>query len=322
MARLVLGLATSHSPHVSTVPELWHLHAERDRNNPNLNFPELVKNAPPEIEAELTAQVYQRKHEACQRAILKLGNALNETEIDAVIVIGDDQHELFREECIPAFAIFTGADLKDIPPPVETAHPSHLPALWSRHNNFVEKYPTVPDLARHLAASIVHQGFDVATAAKQYEGRSLGHAYTFVRLRLMRDRVIPMIPVFINCYFPPNQPSPDRCFLFGKALRRAIDAWQHDQRIAVVASGGLTHFVIDEAIDRQVLHGIREKRSDLLRSIPAEKLNSGSSEIRNWIAAAGALEDFAPTILDYVPAYRSPAGTGCGMAFARWDHLG
>jgi 3-O-methylgallate 3,4-dioxygenase len=122
----------------------------------------------------------------------------------------------------------------------------------------------------------VRQGFDVATAAKQYEGRSLGHAYTFVRLRLMGDRVIPIIPVFINCYCPPNQPSPDRCFQFGKALRRAIDEWQQDRRIAVVASGGLTHFVIDEAIDRQVPRGIREKRSDLLRSLPEDKLNSGS----------------------------------------------
>ena len=73
-------------------------------------------------------RIYQRKHDACQRAIAALGNALNETEIDAVIVIGDDQHELFREECIPAFAIFTGADLLDIPPPIETAHPSHPPA--------------------------------------------------------------------------------------------------------------------------------------------------------------------------------------------------
>jgi Catalytic LigB subunit of aromatic ring-opening dioxygenase len=303
---------------VSTVPELWHLHAERDRNNPNLNFPELVESAPPGIEAELTAAVYQRKHEVCQRAIAALGDALNEIEVDAVVVIGDDQHELFREECLPAFAIYTGADLVDIPTPIETAHPSHVPALWSRHNTFVEKYPTAPALATHLTASIMRQGFDIATAAKQYDGRGLGHAYTFVRLRLMRDRVVPIVPVFINCYFPPNQPSPDRCFLFGKALRRAIDEWPHDRRIAIVASGGLTHFVIDEAVDRRVLLGIGEKRCELLRNLPAEKLNSGSSEIRNWIAAAGALEDFPATILDYVPAYRSAAGTGCGMAFVRW----
>jgi hypothetical protein len=306
---------------VSTVPELWHLHAERDRNNPNLNFPNLVKNAPPRIEAELTPEVYRRKHEACQNAIAALGRAMNDSGIDAAIVIGDDQDELFREECIPAFAIFTGADLMDYPPPSETIDPSHVPALWSRHNSFTEKYLTAPDLAKGLLASLVRAGFDVANAAKQYEQRSLGHAYTFVRLRLMGDRIVPIVPVFINCYFQPNQPSPDRCFQFGKALRRAVEEWEGDRRIAIVASGGLSHFVIDEDMDRQVLRGIQEKRGDLLKSIPARKLNSGSSEIRNWIAAAGALEDFSPTILDYVPAYRSPAGTGCGMAFARWDPL-
>jgi Catalytic LigB subunit of aromatic ring-opening dioxygenase len=279
----------------------------------------LTRTAPAALAAELAPDVYSRKHEACQRAIAKLGDALNGTAVDAVVVIGDDQHELFREECSPAFAVYTGAELVDIPPPGETVDPSHVPALWSRHNSFVERYPTAPELASHLAAALVRQGFDVATAAKQYDGRSLGHAYTFVRLRLMRDRVVPIVPVFVNCYFPPNQPSPDRCFLFGKALRRAINEWPPDQRIALVASGGLTHFVIDEAIDRRVLQGIGEKRDALLRTLPADKLTSGSSEIRNWIAAAGALEDFPATILDYVPAYRSAAGTGCGMAFARWD---
>jgi 3-O-methylgallate 3,4-dioxygenase len=319
MAQIVLGLATSHSPHVSTVPELWHLHAERDRDNPNLDFATLVKTAPAGIETELSADVYQRKHETCQRAIADLGVALRESGADIVVVIGDDQYELFREECIPAFAVFTGAELVDIPPPPETVHPSHVPALWSRHNETLEFYPTAPKLATHLASFLTAEGFDVAAAAKQFEGRSLGHAYTFVRLRLMGDRPVPIVPVFINCYFPPNQPTPDRCFRFGQALRRAIDDWPSDRRIAVVASGGLTHFVIDEAIDRQVLRGIREKQSALLRTLPVEKLESGSSEIRNWIAAAGALEDFRATVLDYVPAYRSPAGTGCGMAFARWD---
>jgi 3-O-methylgallate 3,4-dioxygenase len=48
------------------------------------------------------------------------------------------------------------------------------------------------------------------------------------------------------------------------------------------------------------------------------QLNSGTSEIRNWIAAAGALEGLETAWQDYVPCYRSPAGTGCGMGFAVW----
>jgi len=61
------------------------------------------------------------------------------------------------------------------------------------------------------------QHFDVAQFTKQHESRSLGHAFTFVRRRLMdADRIIPMIPVLINTYLMPNQPSAARCFAFGR----------------------------------------------------------------------------------------------------------
>jgi hypothetical protein len=49
-----------------------------------------------------------------------------------------------------------------------------------------------------------------------------------------------------------------------------------------------------------------------------DKLNSGSSEIRNWIVAAGAAAELRMKWREYVPLYRTPAGTGCGMAFAEW----
>jgi hypothetical protein len=59
--------------------------------------------------------------------------------------------------------------------------------------------------------------------------------------------------------------------------------------------------------------------ADHLRGIPEDKLQSGSSEIKNWIVAAGALSDLRFEVLDYVPGYRSAGGTGCGMAVARWS---
>ena len=55
-----------------------------------------------------------------------------------------------------------------------------------------------------------------------------------------------------------------------------------------------------------------------LRALPRDRLRSGNSEILNWVTAAGALEGLTATVLDYVPGYRTPAGTGAGMAFARW----
>lgn len=318
MARIVIGIGTSHSPHVSTHPDDWHLHAERDYNNPNLDMAALERRAPAGLATQLTPDVYRTKHETCQRAIADLAAALIAAKPDVVVVVGDDQRELFLDECSPAFAIFTGASTVDIPPEPATVQPSHQVALWSRHKGVLETYPAHAEFATFIAAALSADDFDIATASKQFAARSIGHAYTFVRLRLLADAVVPIVPVFVNCYFPPNQPSPQRCYAFGTALRRAIEAWPGELRVALVASGGLSHFVIDEELDRQLLRGIEDKRADLIVALPAGKLNSGSSEIRNWIAVAAAMAETPVERLTYVPAYRTPSGTGCGMAFVTW----
>lgn len=135
----------------------------------------------------------------------------------------------------------------------------------------------------------------------------------------MRDHAVPMVPVLVNTYFPPNQPTAARCYAFGQAIRRAVESWDDGSRVAIAASGGLSHFVIDEELDQRVLEAFRARDSARLAAIPQEELMSGTSEIRNWVVVAGATEHLELEVLDYVPTYRSPAGTGCGMGFARWS---
>ena len=53
-------------------------------------------------------------------------------------------------------------------------------------------------------------------------------------------------------------------------------------------------------------------------SYSERRLDSGTSEIRNWITAAGAGAHLPARWVDYLPAYRSPAGTGVGLAFGLW----
>ena len=154
---------------------------------------------------------------------------------------------------------------------------------------------------------------------KQPAGRTLGHAFTFPRYRLGLPASTPIVPVFVNTYYPPNVPSAARCYDLGRALRRAVESWESDARVAVIASGGLTHFVIDEALDRGVLDSIAAKDAAGLAGIRRDRLRSGNSEILNWVTAAGTLEGLEPSVVDYVPGYRTPAGTGTGMAFARWE---
>jgi hypothetical protein len=97
-----------------------------------------------------------------------------------------------------------------------------------------------------------------------------------------------------------------------------VESWPQDARVAVIASGGLSHFVVDEELDRRVLDALVARDPGPLRAIPRKNLRSGTSEILNWITAAGALENLRASVVDYVPGYRSPAGTGAGMAFAYW----
>jgi 3-O-methylgallate 3,4-dioxygenase len=67
-----------------------------------------------------------------------------------------------------------------------------------------------------------------------------------------------------------------------------------------------------------LLDAFRAKDAQILRTISPERLNSGTSEVRNWITVAGACEHLETRWQDYVPCYRSAAGTGCGMGFAVW----
>jgi hypothetical protein len=76
---------------------------------------------------------------------------------------------------------------------------------------------------------------------------------------------------------------PRRCYALGVAVRRAIEQFASDQRIGIIASGGLSHFTVDETLDRMVLDSCQAGDEEALASIPLAKLNSGNSEIRNWI---------------------------------------
>jgi 3-O-methylgallate 3,4-dioxygenase len=48
-------------------------------------------------------------------------------------------------------------------------------------------------------------------------------------------------------------------------------------------------------------------------------LNAGSSEIRNWIAVSAACTHLKLAWDEYIPVYRTVAGTGCGLGFACWS---
>jgi len=126
----------------------------------------------------------------------------------------------------------------------------------------------------------------------------MGHAFSFIYRHIMHGMTMPTVPIMLNTYYLPNQPTPKRCYAIGQALCHAVASWPSDKRVAVIASGGLNHFVIDEELDQQIITAMQKNDAATLTSIPKERLNSGNSEIRNWIATAGAVEHLKMQMID------------------------
>jgi hypothetical protein len=130
---------------------------------------------------------------------------------------------------------------------------------------------------------------------------------------------VPILPIAINTCYPPNWISPRRAYALGRAVREAIDSWDSGLNVAVATSGGLSHFVVDEDLDRIALKGLNEASADILTTLPRHRLQSATTEILNWVATQGAMGDKPMEVITYEPGYRSLAGTGCGCAVGHWE---
>jgi hypothetical protein len=235
-----------------------------------------------------------------------------------LLIVGDDQGELFAHESVPALAVALTDGMSDLAVDRATLDPIRRKAVWAFHGEADEFYPFHQRLSEHLAYSLNSAGFDLTVLRQQPEGRTLGHAWTFVRRRLLGDTMIPMVPVFLNTYFGPNRPTPQRCVALGAALAAAIESFDDGISVGLVASGGLSHFVIDEVFDRRIIDALKSGDVEALAGEAADQFTSGTSEVLNWITVGSALRNLQFDLIDYVPAYRSVAGTGCGFAFGVW----
>jgi hypothetical protein len=327
MARIVLGIGTSHTPMLNASAEDWPQFIDRDAVREFLDtegrpatYDELLRRAEPHIAAELTPQRFAARHAEAQAGVSHLKNALRRAELDALIVVGDDHKELYHDDNMPGFVVYYGNAIRNVPLNGFSG-PDWARRATARYyeENEPREYPVESALALHLISSLVDREFDPVASDALPPGKGEGHAFAFVRKRLMDNQELPVVPVFINTYFPPNQPTPGRCYKLGQAVREAVESYPGDARIGIVGSGGLSHFVVDEALDRGVIAALARKDGEALQSLPRHKLNSGSSEIRMWICAAGAVEHLDLAWSSYVPGYRTPAGSGTGLGFALWS---
>jgi 3-O-methylgallate 3,4-dioxygenase len=295
-----------------------------DREGRPVTYGELLEEADPRMAGMVApAHLVERQNKA-RDAAKRLRSVLDNARLDALIVFGDDQNESYLEDCRPAFAVYYGDTIRNDTKQHSTY--SHLPEWYIKNRaaffepNAPRDYPVDAALAAHVIETLMEAEFDLAASKRLREGEGEGHAVAYVHRHVMNpDRPVPVVPVFINTYYPPSQPRPRRCYRLGQVVRLAVESYPRDARVGVLASGGLSHFLVDEDLDRAILKACADKNAEYLQRIPRNKLMGGSSEILNWVALAGAAEHLDLNWFEYVPGYRTPAGTGTGMSFATWS---
>jgi 3-O-methylgallate 3,4-dioxygenase len=230
--------------------------------------------------------------------------------------------EIFDANLLPALSVFCGdtipnhelsaAAMAQLPVGIDVSMPGYIPTGGA-------DYRAMPELGEAIARQVMADSFDVTILRSMPKLRT-PHAYGFVYRRIMRDRPIPSVPVVLNTFYPPNQPSVRRCADLGRSILRAIEQWDKDLRVAVIASGGLTHFVIDEEFDRLFLDAMREHDVSRIARLDEKLLQDGTSEVKNWVPLVVMMSALGlkPNVVDYVPIYRSEAGTGNAMGFVEW----
>ncbi len=191
----------------------------------------------------------------------------------------------------------------------------------ARTRDFGIPYRRVPsDLAfsRYLVERGLDEGVDWATT----ESWDVDHGMMVPLEKLDPAGRHRMVPVCINCAAPPL-PSPRRCFAVGRWLADAIARWDGGARVAIIATGGLSHSVgsaqqgfIDEAFDRRFLEGFcaasrRRLASAALDDRDIAATGTATGEIRSWIMLAGAFHGRRAERLFYEPI--AGFDTGCAQ---------
>ena len=328
MARLVAAFGSSHSIMLAAEREDWIASFRDsdqrmplyDKSGARTTYAELFAAAPKDSAERVTEARMRATYDRTFAAVAELKRQIDATPLDVLIIAGDDQHELFHDTMMPSLAIYYGETIRNAVQQ-EVAQENwygraQMQRLEPAHD---AHYPVHAKLALHFIEGLVARDFDVCAVGgltiEQYEG----HAYSYIHRTYLDGRRLSVVPILLNTYYPPNQITPRRCVQFGRHLRELIASYPEDLRVGIIASGGLSHFVVDEELDLGVIAALKAKDLDHLARLDPKRLQAGSSEIRGWIVTAAAATDLDLQWLEYIPAYRTPALTGIGMAFARWS---
>jgi 2,3-dihydroxyphenylpropionate 1,2-dioxygenase len=252
-----------------------------------VHAPQLLSRPPHEDPAKLDGST---------DALRRFGTVLDDTRPDALLVIGIDHLETFWLEAVPAFTLVLSPQ----------AHAHYMQR--ERH------VPVHTDLATTLLKGVVARDFDLTYS----QDATLGHAFLTPFEYVLGERAIPVVPLLVNAYLPPL-PSPRRCYALGRAIAASLA--DRPERIAVLASGGMSHFPgtarytapqfsFDEWVLQEVAAGRYEELLDLT---PVQLDEVGESELLTWFVMLGMLAGSGAPVPGSLLSYQHLSHHGHGV---------
>ncbi|MBQ0929805.1 class III extradiol dioxygenase subunit beta [Ideonella alba] len=238
---------------------------------------------------------------------------IEEDQPDVIFLVYNDHATAFSLELIPTFAIGCAAEFK---PADEGWGPRPVPVVKGH-----------PELAAHIAQSVIQDDFDLTIVNKM----DVDHGLT-VPLSLMfgqRDPVhgawpCPVIPFAVNVVQYPV-PSGRRCFMLGQAIRRAIESYDEPLKVQIWGTGGMSHQLqgpraglINRVWDNAWLDQLIADPAACAATPHIDYVREAGSEgieLVMWLIARGAMADVAggpaPTVKHrfyHVPASNTAVG--------------
>jgi len=236
---------------------------------------------------------------------------IKENPPDVIFLVFNDHATAFSLEMIPTFAIGTAAE--------------YMPADEGWGPRPVPKVIGQPDLAAHIAQSVIQQDFDLTIVNKM----DVDHGLT-VPLSLMFGQPkawpCPVIPFAVNVVQYPV-PSGMRCFKLGQAIRKAVESFDEDLNVQIWGTGGMSHQLqgpraglINKEWDNKFLDRLVDDPEGLAKVDHIEYVKEAGSEgieLVMWLIARGAMADVGgaggrkPTVRHrfyHVPASNTAVG--------------
>jgi len=223
---------------------------------------------------------------------------------DLVIGVYNDHASAFSVEFIPTFALGCAAEF---PPADEGWGPRPVPVVKGH-----------PELASHIAQSVILDEFDLTIINKM----EVDHGLT-VPMNLMfgspAEWPCPVIPLAVNVVmYPP--PTGHRCFMLGRAIRKAVESYPEDMRVVIMGTGGMSHQIsgpraglINSKFDKAFLDNLSKDPKKLTRIPHVEFMREAGAEgieMVMWLIMRGALDDQVDEVYRFytVPASNTAVG--------------